>query len=68
MEGGEEPFAKELDVAVKAVHLACSLCQRVQERLSVKDTNGAAGHVFSKDDDSPVTVAGNPRTLSDSGF
>lgn len=53
----DERYAQELDVAVKAVHIACSLCQRVQQRL----LSGAAAdedHVLSKDDDSPVTVAG----------
>ncbi|KAJ4845236.1 hypothetical protein Tsubulata_003840 [Turnera subulata] len=50
---GDERYAKELDVAVRVVHLACSLCRRVQKRLI---TNGS-DHVSSKDDDSPVTVA-----------
>ncbi|KAK2639181.1 hypothetical protein Ddye_026976 [Dipteronia dyeriana] len=50
----EGKYTKELDVAVRVVHLACSLCQRVQKKLVVS-TNGA--HVKSKDDDSPVTVA-----------
>lgn len=49
----DEKYSKELDVAVRAVHLACFLCQRVQEGLV--STNG--DHVKSKDDDSPVTVA-----------
>lgn len=47
-------YAKELDVAVRVVHMACSLCRRVQER--VVSTRG--DQVKSKDDDSPVTVAG----------
>ncbi|KAI9075623.1 hypothetical protein K1719_042423 [Acacia pycnantha] len=48
-----EKYAKELEVAVRVVHVACALCGRVQERLfSVGDD-----HVMSKDDDSPVTVA-----------
>lgn len=51
---GEEEFSKELDVAVKVVHLACALCQRVQNSL-LSSTNGK--HVNSKDDDSLVTVA-----------
>ncbi|KAK0601931.1 hypothetical protein LWI29_028878 [Acer saccharum] len=50
----EDNYTTELDVAVRVVHLACSLCQRVQEKLVVS-TNGA--HVKSKNDDSPVTVA-----------
>ncbi|KAL5736239.1 hypothetical protein ACOSP7_030709 [Xanthoceras sorbifolium] len=50
----EDKYCKELDVAVRVVHLACSLCQRVQEKL-VSTTSG--GYVKSKDDDSPVTVA-----------
>lgn len=49
-----EKYSKELEVAVKAVHMACLLCQRVQETLLAKSND----HVQSKDDDSPVTVAG----------
>lgn len=49
-----EKYSEELDVAVRAVHLACSLCQRVQEGL----VSTSSDHVKSKDDDSPVTVAG----------
>lgn len=48
-----ESYSRELDVAVRVVHLACSLCKRVQEGLV---TNGN-DQVHSKDDDSPVTVA-----------
>lgn len=46
-------FSKELDVAVKVVHLVCALCQRVQKSL----LSSNAEHVKSKDDDSLVTVA-----------
>ncbi|KAH9603195.1 hypothetical protein KSS87_021915 [Heliosperma pusillum] len=46
-------FSKELDVAVKVVHLACSLCQRVQSSLISSNSD----QVKSKDDDSLVTVA-----------
>lgn len=53
----DESYAKELDVAVKAVHMACSLCQRVQRRL-ILAAAVSGDHVLSKDDDSPVTVAG----------
>ncbi|XP_057539642.1 PAP-specific phosphatase HAL2-like [Amaranthus tricolor] len=53
MEEVERDFSKELDVAVRIVHLACALCQRVQR--SLKPTN--ADQVKSKDDDSLVTVA-----------
>ncbi|KAK8464210.1 hypothetical protein PHAVU_011G148400 [Phaseolus vulgaris] len=49
----EDKYAKELEVAVRVVHVACALCERVQERL-LETTND---HVVSKDDDSPVTVA-----------
>ena len=45
----------EIDTAVRVVHLASSLCVKVQEKLHLP--NG--GHVKSKDDDSPVTVAGS---------
>ncbi|KAM1033305.1 hypothetical protein TB2_036305 [Malus domestica] len=46
-------YSQELDVAVRAVQLACSLCQRVQNSLIWKNGDG----VQSKDDNSPVTVA-----------
>ncbi|CAL5335910.1 unnamed protein product [Camellia sinensis] len=49
----DEKYSKELDVAVRVVHLACFLCQRVQEGLVSTNSD----HVKSKDDDSPVTVA-----------
>ncbi|PON70989.1 3(2),5 -bisphosphate nucleotidase HAL [Parasponia andersonii] len=45
---------KELDVAVRAVQMACSLCQRVQDGL-ISRTGG--NEIQSKDDNSPVTVA-----------
>ncbi|XVF40571.1 hypothetical protein PTKIN_Ptkin01aG0124200 [Pterospermum kingtungense] len=50
---GPEKYSKELDVAVRAVQMACSLCQKVQDSL-VSKTNSP---VHSKDDNSPVTVA-----------
>ncbi|XP_077254078.1 HAL2-like protein [Tasmannia lanceolata] len=46
-------FSKELDVAVRVVQMACSLCQRVQERL----IQNSADQIKSKEDNSPVTVA-----------
>ncbi|BFG27685.1 hypothetical protein CerSpe_139580 [Prunus speciosa] len=46
-------YSQELDVAVRTVQLACSLCQRVQNGLISKTSDG----VQSKDDNSPVTVA-----------
>ncbi|XP_028774236.1 PAP-specific phosphatase HAL2-like [Neltuma alba] len=48
-----DKHAKELEVAVRVVHVACALCGRVQERL----LSASDDHVMSKDDDSPVTVA-----------
>ncbi|KAI4374718.1 hypothetical protein MLD38_012681 [Melastoma candidum] len=62
MEGGESTVsAKELEVAVKAVHLACGLCERVQRRLvssrGVERGGTSPPIISSKDDDSPVTVA-----------
>ncbi|CAL9243533.1 unnamed protein product [Arabidopsis halleri] len=48
-----ESLETEIDTAVRVVHLASSLCVKVQEKLHLP--NGA--HVKSKDDDSPVTVA-----------
>lgn len=47
-------YAKELDVAVRVVHMACSMCQSVQKGL----VSGSSNQVKSKHDDSPVTVAG----------
>ncbi|XP_022715958.1 PAP-specific phosphatase HAL2-like [Durio zibethinus] len=48
-----EKYSKELDVAVRVVQMACSLCQKVQDSL-ISKTNSP---VHSKDDNSPVTVA-----------
>lgn len=48
-----DEYAVELEVAVKAVHMACLLCQKVQESLLSKSSD----IVQSKDDNSPVTVA-----------
>ncbi|WOL03456.1 PAP-specific phosphatase HAL2-like [Canna indica] len=46
-------YARELDVAVRVVQMACSLCQRVQSGLLGRSRE----QIRSKDDDSPVTVA-----------
>ncbi|PON68466.1 3(2),5 -bisphosphate nucleotidase HAL [Trema orientale] len=51
MEDGN--YSKELDVAVRVVHMACSLCQRVQNGLVSTDS----AQVKSKEDDSLVTIA-----------
>jgi hypothetical protein len=51
MEDENEKYAKELEVAVRIVHVACALCGKVQDKL-------LATEVVSKEDDSPVTVAG----------
>lgn len=51
-----EEYSKELDVAVRAVQMACSLCQKVQDNLISKTSTNHQVH--SKDDNSPVTVAG----------
>ncbi|KAL7592891.1 hypothetical protein Lser_V15G35232 [Lactuca serriola] len=55
MEGvdANDKYAKELEVGVRVVQLACCLCQKVQKG-SIGPT---PDQVFSKDDDSPVTVA-----------
>lgn len=53
-ESEQDYYSKELDVAVRAVQMACSLCQRVQDILISKTNH----QVQSKDDNSPVTVAG----------
>ncbi|XVF25876.1 hypothetical protein REPUB_Repub13aG0251600 [Reevesia pubescens] len=50
---GPDIYSKELDAAVRAVQMACSLCQKVQDSLIIK-TNSP---VHSKNDNSPVTVA-----------
>ena len=50
----DEKYSKELDVAVRVVHMACSLCQRVQKGLASMNS----AQVKSKDDDSLVTIAG----------
>uniref|UniRef100_M1C1D2 Diphosphonucleoside phosphohydrolase n=1 Tax=Solanum tuberosum TaxID=4113 RepID=M1C1D2_SOLTU len=47
-------YSKEVEIAVRAVHMACLLCQRVQENLLSESSE----HVHSKEDDSPVTIAG----------
>lgn len=54
-----EGYSKELEIAVRVVQLACSLCQRVQDSLISKTRNQEIVRVQSKDDNSPVTVAGN---------
>ncbi|TYH30184.1 hypothetical protein ES288_A01G074100v1 [Gossypium darwinii] len=48
-----DKYGKELDLAVRIVHMACSLCQKVQQSL----VSAASGHILAKDDDSPVTIA-----------
>ncbi|KAK4759747.1 hypothetical protein SAY87_022878 [Trapa incisa] len=52
-----EECSKELEIAVRVVQLACSLCQRVQESLISKTHNQEIIQVQSKDDNSPVTIA-----------
>ncbi|XP_059661546.1 PAP-specific phosphatase HAL2-like [Cornus florida] len=49
----DERYSQEFDVAIRVVHLACSLCRRVQEGL----VSSSSDQVKSKDDDSLVTVA-----------
>ncbi|KAE8681069.1 PAP-specific phosphatase HAL2-like [Hibiscus syriacus] len=49
-----DKYGKELDLAVRIVHMACSLCQKVQQSL----VSAASRQVLAKDDDSPVTIAG----------
>lgn len=43
-----------MDVAVRVVQMACSLCQRVQDGIVAQKKD----QIKAKDDDSPVTVAG----------
>lgn len=47
-------YSEELNVAVRVVHMACFLCQKVQKGLAFSISDDL---VQSKDDDSPVTVA-----------
>lgn len=49
-------YSEELNVAVRVVHMACFLCQKVQKGLAFSISDDV---VQSKDDDSPVTVAGS---------
>ncbi|XP_073009566.1 3',5'-bisphosphate nucleotidase AHL [Typha latifolia] len=51
--GEDDKYAKEMDVAVRVVQMACSLCQRVQDGLLQRNHD----QIKSKDDDSPVTAA-----------
>ncbi|XAR66409.1 3'(2'),5'-bisphosphate nucleotidase [Bertholletia excelsa] len=48
-----DKYSKELEVAVRAVQMACLLCQKVQESLISKTTTP----VQSKEDNSLVTIA-----------
>ncbi|KAA8519853.1 hypothetical protein F0562_014057 [Nyssa sinensis] len=48
-----EEYSKELEVAVRAVQMACMLCQRVQESL----VSNGNDQFQSKDDNSLVTIA-----------
>lgn len=61
-EAGEERYSRELDVAVRAVQIACWICQKVQDTLVFKTNDGNSSgsndkQVHSKDDNSPVTIA-----------
>ncbi|KDP20907.1 hypothetical protein JCGZ_21378 [Jatropha curcas] len=53
LSGKPEKYSKEIDIAVRAVQMACSLCQKVQDSIISKSNN----QVQSKDDNSLVTVA-----------
>jgi hypothetical protein len=53
----DETRERDLAVAVKAVQMACALCQRVQEALLLPAGQNSRLKT-SKDDRSPVTVAG----------
>lgn len=50
-----EEYSSELDIAVRAVQLACSLCQKMQDTLS---KSRSKDQVPTMDDNFPVTVAG----------
>nr|AFK34186.1 unknown [Lotus japonicus] len=49
-----EEYSSELDIAVRAVQLACSLCQKMQDTLS---KSRSKDQVPTMDDNFPVTVA-----------
>ena len=51
----KEKYSEELNVAVRVVHMACSLCQKVQKGCLGK-AFGDDDEVKSKDDDSLVTI------------
>ncbi|RLM77904.1 PAP-specific phosphatase HAL2-like [Panicum miliaceum] len=53
---GARDYAREMEVAVRVVQVACTLCQRVQDSL-LHPSADAGGCVHSKLDRSPVTVA-----------
>ncbi|KAF8689959.1 hypothetical protein HU200_041594 [Digitaria exilis] len=55
--GATRDYAREMEVAVRAVQVACTLCQRVQDSLLRPVAGAGAGRVHSKLDRSPVTVA-----------
>ncbi|KAF0933480.1 hypothetical protein E2562_018573 [Oryza meyeriana var. granulata] len=55
--GGGRDYAKEMEVAVRVVQAACTLCQRVQDSLLHPASGSGSGSVHSKLDRSPVTVA-----------
>jgi 3'(2'), 5'-bisphosphate nucleotidase len=59
--GGAGDYAREMEVAVRVVQVACTLCQRVQDSLlrPGPDAAGGDGRVHAKLDRSPVTVAGS---------
>ncbi|KAJ8761464.1 hypothetical protein K2173_001597 [Erythroxylum novogranatense] len=48
-----DKYSRELDIAVRAVQMACSLCQKVQGSLISNINN----EIHVKDDHSPVTIA-----------
>ncbi|XP_073151630.1 3',5'-bisphosphate nucleotidase AHL-like [Henckelia pumila] len=52
MENGK--YSRELNVGVRVVHMACELCQKLQEQFLL---SAGFDQVRSKDDDSLVTVA-----------
>ena len=46
----EENYAKALDVAVRVMHIACSLCQRVQEKL-ISSSDGYISFVIFEENE-----------------
>ncbi|XP_057962043.1 PAP-specific phosphatase HAL2-like [Malania oleifera] len=52
----EEKYGRELDIAIRAVQMACALCRNLQHTLNSTSTNYLRAN--SEEDISPLTIAG----------